>query len=137
MITRHVMLLVALTLAATGFARAADLAGKWTSEFDSQIGPQKYAFEFKILGDRLTGKAKFDHSMGQGENALTEIKVAGEEVSFIEKLNIEGMEIVVTYKGKFVGDEVKLTRTVGDFAVEEIVLKRAKETAAAAAAATP
>ncbi len=133
MIARKVFVSVALMLSAAGLARAADLAGKWTSTFDSQIGPQKYTFEFKQDDAKLTGKAQYDHSMGKGENTLTDIKVAGDDVSFAEALHLNDMDIPVTYKGKFVGDEIHLTRTVGDFAVEEIVLKRAKDQPAAAA----
>jgi hypothetical protein len=129
---RRLILAFVLLLATGGLACAADLTGKWASEFDSQIGPQKYAFDFQVVDGQLTGKAKFSHSMGSGENVLTAIKVAGDEVSFTEVLRFDGMEIVVTYKGKFVGAEVHLTRTVGEFAVEEIVLKRSPETPPAA-----
>ncbi len=37
--------------------RAADIDGKWKSEFDSQIGQQKYLFDLKSDGEKLTGKA--------------------------------------------------------------------------------
>jgi hypothetical protein len=36
---------------------AADITGNWKSEFDSQIGNQKYTFTFKQEGTKLTGKA--------------------------------------------------------------------------------
>jgi len=121
-----------MLLATGGLAGAAELTGKWASEFDSQIGPQKYAYDFHVVDGQLTGKAKFTHSMGSGENALSAVKVVGDEVSFTELLRFDDMEIVVTYKGKFVGEEIQLTRTVGEFAVEEIVLKRPSESAPAA-----
>jgi len=123
------VLSVAAFLAVAGLARAADLAGKWTSNFDSQIGPQKYAYDFKVVDGKLTGTAKYDHSMGKGENQLTDITVTGEDVRFVETLHFDDMTIVVTYTGKFVGDEVHLKREVGEFAVEQIVLKRAKDEA--------
>jgi len=129
---RKVFLSVALLLTVSGLARAADLAGKWTSEFDSQIGPQKYAYDFSVVDGKLTGKATYDHSMGKGENALTDISVKGEDIRFVETMHVNDMEIVVTYTGKFVGEEVHLKREVGEFAVEDIVLKRAKDPAAAA-----
>lgn len=131
MIARRIILLVAVWLAGSGLARAADIAGKWTAEFDSQIGPQKYVYEFKVEDDKLTGKAKFDRSMGKGEVALKEIKVNGDDVSFLEKVSFDGNEVVITYKGKLVGDEMKLTREVGEFATEQIVAKRVKPPAAA------
>jgi len=106
-------------------ARAADLAGRWTAEFDSQIGVQKYVYEFKVDGEKITGKATHDHSMGKGEAELKAIKLSGDDVSFTEPLNINGDEITITYTGKIAGDEMKLTRQVGDFATEQIVVKRA------------
>jgi hypothetical protein len=132
LLARKLTLAFVLLLLAGGFARAADLAGHWTAGFDSQIGPQKYAYAFALEGDKLTGKAKFEHSMGKGENVLSNIKITGEEVSFTEVLRFDGNEIVVTYKGKFVGEEIHLKREVGEFAVEDVVLKRAKELTTAA-----
>ena len=38
-----------------------------------------------------------------------------------------GMEVHVKYSGTIVGDEIRFTRKVGDFATEEVVARRAKE----------
>jgi len=40
-------------------ALAADVTGKWASEFDTQIGIQKYTFDLKVDGEKVTGKAAF------------------------------------------------------------------------------
>lgn len=117
---------LALFIASVCLSRAADLAGKWTSEFDSQIGVQKYSFEFKEDAGALTGKASYDHSMGKGDSVLKNVKQTGDDVSFTESLRINDMDLVVTYSGKISGDEMKLTRVVGDIATEQIVAKRAK-----------
>ena len=111
---------------------AADLTGHWTSEFDSQIGQQKYTYDFKADGDKITGKATYDHSMGKGEVNLTDIKTKGDDVSFTETVNIQGNPLTITYSGKVEGDEMKLTRQVGDFGSENIVAKRASTAKAAA-----
>ncbi|MEO6002444.1 MAG: hypothetical protein ABIZ04_11900 [Opitutus sp.] len=116
-------------LAGLSAAQAAELAGHWTAEFDTQIGVQKYAYDFKGSGADLTGKATYEHSMGKGEVVLSAIKVAGDDVSFTEALKFDGNEITITYSGKIAGDELKLTRKVGDFATEEIVAKRAQAAA--------
>lgn len=121
-------LLIALFFFGVTLTSAADLAGKWKADFDSQIGPQKYAYEFKVDGGKYTGKASYDHSMGKGDSILSEIKLAGENVSFVEKLDLNGMNLTVTYTGKISGDEMKLTRVVGDIATEQIVAKRVKDT---------
>jgi hypothetical protein len=106
-------------------AGAADLPGKWTSEFDSPIGLQKYVYEFSKSGDTLTGQATFDHSLGKGTVQLKDVKVEGDKVSFSEPLTIDGNEITITYSGTLTGDELNLTRNVGDFGSEQLTAKRA------------
>jgi hypothetical protein len=112
-----------LTLAFLVSAFAADITGKWTSSFESQIGPQKYTFDLKVTGDTITGQATSDQ---RGAVEIKEGKISGENVSFVELANIQGQDIRIEYNGKVSGDEMKLTRKVGDFATYEIVAKRAK-----------
>jgi len=107
-------------------ALAADVTGKWTAEFDTQVGPQKYVFELKAEGGKLTGKASFERMGQKGEAELKDGKLAGDDISFVEMLDFQGQAIAITYTGKLAGDEIKFTRTVGDFAKEEFVAKRAK-----------
>jgi hypothetical protein len=126
---RKMMMLAALTPALLSLASAADVAGRWKAEFDTQIGLQKYVYEFKADGDTITGKATFEREQAKGEVALKEIKVNGDDISFMEPLNFDGQEIRIDYKGKVSGDEMKLTRQVGEFATEEFVAKRVKEPA--------
>jgi hypothetical protein len=120
-------------MSAWSVAYAGGLAGHWTAEFDSPIGPQKYTYDFKTEGDKTTGKATYDHSMGKGEAVLSDIKLSGEDVSFAETVDIQGTPLAITYTGKLSGDEMKLTRQVGDFGTEEIVAKRAAAAASAPA----
>lgn len=119
-------LCLALALVPFAFTHAADLVGHWTTEFDSQIGQQKYSYDFKADGDHITGTAHYEHAMGKGESTLSDIKLDGDKVSFTEKLHLNDFEIVVTYSGTIAGDEMKLTRQVGDIATEQIVAKRTK-----------
>jgi len=118
---------VALALGATARAADAGLAGKWTAQFESQMGVQKYTFEFKVDGEKITGKATRD---AQDQKTDTEIKggkIVKDEVSFTETLKIQDMEVTVEYKGKLAGDELKLHRKVGEFAEYDIVAKRVVE----------
>jgi hypothetical protein len=124
---RKLMMLAAFVPALLSLASAADVAGKWKAEFDTQIGLQKYVYEFKVDGDKLIGKATFEREQAKGEVALKEIKVNGDDISFMEPLNFDGQEVRIDYKGKVSGDEMKLTRQVGEFATEEFVAKRVKE----------
>jgi len=116
---------------------ASDLSGTWKSEFDSQIGIQKYTYTLKQDGTNLTGKAASEINDQKREADLKEGKVSSETVSFVEMLNFQDNEIRITYTGKLTtnANEIKFTREVGDIAKEDIVLKR--ETPVAAAAGNP
>ena len=117
-----VLAMAALT-ATGGRAAATDISGTWTASFDTQIGRQNYTYDFAVKDSTLTGKAKSDN----GETALTDGKVEGDTVSFVEMLNFQGMEIRIVYTGKITSaDEIKFTRQVADFATEELVATRVK-----------
>lgn len=131
-------LITLLTLAAWPlFVYAADVTGTWKSEFDSQIGLQKYTFTFKQDGAKLTGKANSEVGDRKREAELKEGKVDGDAVSFVEMFSFQDNEIRITYTGKLSanGNEIKFTREVGEFAREEIVARREPSAPAAGAPA--
>ena len=108
-------------------ALAADVTGKWTTEFDSQIGKQKYTFDLKVDGEKVTGKAHFER-MGQvGDVDLQEGKLVGDKISFVETFDAMGQPVRIEYTGTVKGDEIAFTRKVGDFATEQIVAQRVKD----------
>jgi hypothetical protein len=108
-------------------AGAADLAGKWTTEFDTQVGPQKYTFQLAVDGEKVTGKAFFERMGGKGEAELQEGRLVGDQVSFVETFEAMGSPVRIEYKGTVKGDEIAFTRKVGDFATEQFVARRAKD----------
>jgi enterochelin esterase-like enzyme len=119
---QRLLLFVLLSGPWLGFA--SDLSGTWKSEFDSQIGRQKYTYTLKQEGDKLSGKANSEVNDQKREAELSEGKIEGDKVSFVEILNFNGNDIRISYKGVVAKNEMKLTREVGTFAKEEIVLKR-------------
>jgi hypothetical protein len=121
MVYRKALPLLAFFLALV-LPALADVTGKWAAEFDTQIGAQKYTYDFKVEAGNLTGTA----AGPQGSVAITEGKVSGDDVYFVENMEFGGMEIRIEYSGKLVGDELRMTRKVGDFATEELVAKRVK-----------
>jgi hypothetical protein len=126
--TRYRILISAASAAALFVsARAADLTGRWKAEFDTQVGVQKYVFDLKADGDKVTGKATFERMDEKGEVELKEGRIVKDEVSFVEPMKFQDQEVRIEYKGKLAGDELKLTRKVGEFATEELVAKRVKE----------
>jgi hypothetical protein len=120
--------IITLALAFAGAARCEEsVAGKWKGQFDSQIGLQKYTYEFRVDGDKLTGKATGEREMGTNEVVITEGKISTNEIFFVEPLTFGDQEIRIEYKGKFTSDEIKFHRKVGDVAEEDFVAKRLKE----------
>jgi hypothetical protein len=113
------MLFLAL---ATMSAFAADVTGKWTADFTTQAGAQKYTYEFHASGATLTGKAVSQY----GDVEIKDGKIDGDNISFAEVLKKDSTEIMLTYTGVVAGDEIKFTRMVGGQFKEEFVAKRAK-----------
>jgi len=113
-------------LAFTFTASAADIDGKWRAEFESQIGQQKYVFELKADGEKLTGKASYERQNQKGEIEIKDGKIVKDEVSFSETVKFQDREIRIEYKGRIAGDELKLHRKVGDLTEYDIVAKRVK-----------
>jgi enterochelin esterase-like enzyme len=113
-------------------SHAADLAGQWRAEFESPRGVQKYLFTLQPDGEKLTGKAVSEVGERKREAELMEGKITGNTLSFAELLNIQGNEIRIRYTGRISGNEIALTREVGDFGKTDF-----KATRVEAAAANP
>jgi hypothetical protein len=101
---------------------AADVTGAWKADFDTPVGRRNYTYELKAEGDKLTGKATSE----RGAAAIAEGKVKGDEVFFVEMLDIQGQAIRVEYTGKVSGDEIRFKRQVGDFGSQDFVAMRVK-----------
>jgi hypothetical protein len=116
--------LLALVIAVpVAMAADVDITGKWTSTFSTQIGEQHYTYTFAVKDKVLTGTAKND----MGETPIVDGKVDGAKVSFVEKVDFQGNQLVITYTGEITSnDEIKFTRQVGEFATEQLVATRAK-----------
>jgi opacity protein-like surface antigen len=124
MMKKRILQCAVIIAAMAAAAFAADVTGTWTASFDTQVGVQKYTYTFKVAGTKLTGKAKSELAMTETE--ITEGTVNGDDVSFVENLDYQGMPLKIVYKGKIAGDEIKFTRTILDMFMEELVAKRVK-----------
>jgi hypothetical protein len=116
------MLAVVIGLALTAFAFAADVTGTWTARFDTQVGVQEYTYVLKQEGSKLTGVAK--SKFAEAETEITEGSVNGDDITFVENLNFQGMPLRIVYKGKVSGDSIQLTRNVAEIADETATAKR-------------
>ena len=116
------VLLAALCVAG-GLAHAAGVDGTWTTSFDTQVGNQTYTYTFKVEGATLTGTAKGNLIT---DSVLSDGKVDGNKISFVEKGNYMGMPLTFNYTGELAGDEIKLKRELMGFPAEEFVAKRSQ-----------
>ena len=122
MIRRTTLMSIALVFAFVTSALAADITGTWKASFDTQIGVQNYTYTFKVEGSKLTGHAKSEYA----DVDIQDGTIKGDDITFVESFDFQGMPVRIEYKGKISGDEIKLSRNVADIATEEAVAKRAK-----------
>ena len=122
---RIAFLSICFVFAALSLVWAADVDGKWTAQVPGRGGQtREQTFTFKAEGEKLTGTV----SGMQGDSPISDGKISGDEISFTVKLNFQGNEVTLLYKGKVSGDEIKMTRTRqgGDQPGQEFTAKRAK-----------
>jgi hypothetical protein len=104
-------------------ADPASISGTWKASFDTQIGKQDYTYTFTVKGSALTGRAK----SASGDTEITEGKVEGNKVSFVENLNYQGMPLRIVYTGTVTSpDQIDFTRDVAGVAMEKLTATRAK-----------
>ena len=130
---------LALALVVPAWSADESFVGKWKAEFGSQVGKQRYTFEFKLEDGKLAGKAIGERQMGTNEVKLVEFKTDKDEISFVEPLRLPDRrdakqinEVRIEYKGKLKDDEIKLHRKAPGIGEVDIVAKRVKETAPSA-----
>lgn len=114
-----------VVLAAITVALAANIDGKWVAQIPGPGGQMRETtFTFKAEGEKLTGTV----SGRQGDVAIADGTIKGDDISFTQTFNAQGNQIKLVYKGKVSGDEIKMTRTVEgmDRPPAEFTAKRVK-----------
>jgi enterochelin esterase-like enzyme len=129
----RILLLCGITGLLACAARAADLAGQWQTEFDTQVGVQKYLFVFQPADGKWTARATAEMNGQKREVEFQDVNLAGDTLTFTERFKFQDNEVRIDYTGKLGDREIKFTRKVGEIATEELVAKRVK----VAAAGTP
>jgi hypothetical protein len=113
-----------LAVSSLALVHAADVTGRWTAKFETQVGEQEYTYEFVVKGTTLTGTAKGNLL---GESPIAEGKVDGDKISFVENGTYMEMPLRIEYTGTIVSDgEIRFTRKIADLASEELVARRVK-----------
>jgi hypothetical protein len=88
-------------------ALAADVSGTYKGEVAGRQGnTQTMTINLKADGNNLTGTI----TTPRGDNPISDGKVDGDKVSFSQKVNFGGNDMVIKYEGKVEGDSIKFTR---------------------------
>lgn len=96
--------LLCLTAVFAFTASAADISGNWKGTAETPNGTVERTFVFKVDGHKLTGETT---SNMFGKSTIEDGTVDGDDVSFAIKVNVQGTEGKVSYKGKVEGDTIK------------------------------
>lgn len=127
----------ALSVAAARPAfQAASVAGSWDVTIESPQGKRTVVMVIKKDGEKLTGAMKSQ----RGERPLDSVAVKGDEITFVVTQQVQGQDMVMTYKGKVAKDSMAGEADFGGFASGTWSAVPHKEDAAgasSAAAATP
>ena len=104
-------------------ADTVNISGTWMASIDTQIGKQDYTYTFVAKGSQLTGRAK----SANGDTEITDGKIDGNKVTFVENLNYQGMPLRIVYTGTVTSsDQIDFTRDVAGIAMEMFTAKRKK-----------
>jgi len=100
-------------------SHAQGIDGKWKGEMQSPNGPFELTFNFKVVGDTLTGAV-----VGQmGDMPITNGKVNGTKFSFDVNVN----EMTISHQCTFMSDSISMKVLGFQGEPTEIILKRAPD----------
>ncbi|MGZ8938372.1 MAG: alpha/beta hydrolase, partial [Limisphaerales bacterium] len=113
-------------------APAVDIAGQWQADFDTQMGLQKYRFNFEVKDGKVTTKGTAETGDQKRDIAFNDAKLAGDTLTFVEMRQIQDREIPIEFTGKVTDKGIQFTRKVSEFGSQESLATRI-----AAATASP
>lgn len=105
-------------------AWAADIAGNWKAEFDTQVGLQKYQFNFQLNDGKLTAKGNAETGEQKRDIEFKDAKLSEDTVTFVEMRQIQDREIPIEFTGKVSDKGIQFTRKVGDFGTQQALATR-------------
>lgn len=90
----------------------ASVVGTWDITIESPQGKRESQLVIKQDGGKLTGAMKSP----RGERPLDSVKLEGSDITFVMTANVQGQDMVFTYKGKVEKDSMKGDADFGGFA---------------------
>src|SRR5262245_38159862 len=110
----------------------ASAVGRWDITIESPQGSRTSELVIKQEGDKFSGVMKSP----RGERPLDSVTVKGNEITFVMKAQVQGQDMVMTYKGKVEKDSMKGDADFGGMATGTWSAVPHKEGAAAPAPAS-
>jgi hypothetical protein len=120
-VKRYLLLLLAIS---ARVATAQGAVGTWSTQFDTQVGQQKYVFVFKQDGGAPSATAKAEMAGQPRDVVFNDVKMKGDTVTFTESFEFQGNRVPISYTGVVAGNEIRFVRKVADFATENFVAKK-------------
>ena len=123
---RAVVAFAVLVMSALAVAQSANAVGAWDLQSDAQGQITKFTLTITKEGETFKGKAE---SEAYGAEALTDLKVENNIVTYTRNLSVGGQSIPMTFKGTIVGDKM-----TGAYSVmgQDLPVTGTRKTAAAA-----
>ena len=110
---RRIPAALVMTVLATSLALAADVAGKWRADFETQDGQKAHnVFTFQVDGEKVSGSV-FSSFSGT-EAKIEEGQIKGDQISFAITRNFGGSDVRLRYAGKVGADDIKFVVTAVD-----------------------
>jgi hypothetical protein len=123
----YITILILAVLSLSAFA--ADITGTWKAEFDTQIGLQKYSFDFRVTDGKVSGKGTAETGDQKRDVELKDVKLSGDTLTFVEMRQIQDREIPIEFSGKVNDKGIQFTRKVGEFGTQQALATRIAGTA--------
>ncbi|HEX4168061.1 MAG TPA: hypothetical protein VHZ55_21560 [Bryobacteraceae bacterium] len=98
--------LICLLALSTVSLLAADITGTWKGSAETPNGTVERTFVFKADGNKLAGETS---SNMFGKSTIDDGKIDGDSISFNVKVNVQGNDAKVEYKGKVEGNQIKFS----------------------------
>ena len=120
---KKLSILAVLLVLTAAVAAAADVNGKWRGQVTGREGQTRdLTFNLKAESGTLTG----DYVGPSGRQiAITDGKIAGDDISFAVTIDFGGNTMKFNYSGKVAGDEIRMkVQREGAPRVNEFILKR-------------
>jgi hypothetical protein len=127
----YASLIITIAISYSFAAQGSGVVGSWDITIDSPQGQNKAVLVIAKNGDKLSGTLK----SARGERPLESVTLSGSDITMVMKANIQGQDMVFTYKGKVEKDSMKGDADFGGFATGTWSAVPHKDGAAAPAAA--